>query len=205
VVRQRRARTQAGADKGVSLTGFQFLSSSTNLFCSTVRRVWPSLGEHAGRGEQNSSSYNVKPLEVSDYAFSESSQAENAARGYNPLEASRGVGDEEMTKRGGWPESGFGEKLKAVREGKGFSQSLLAELAGCHAFTISKLERGVQEPAWPLVIALARALSVDCTAFIEPSPQLPAAEPSRPRGRPKKDAGQGQMPAPRKKGRGKGK
>jgi len=93
-----------------------------------------------------------------------------------------------MTKRGGWPESGFGAKLKAVREEKGISQSLLAELAGCHAFPISKLERGEQEPAWPLVIVLARALGVDCTAFIEPSPQLPAAEPSRPKGRPKRTA-----------------
>jgi len=91
-----------------------------------------------------------------------------------------------MTKRGGWPESGFGAKLKAVREEKGISQSLLAELAGCHAFTISKLERGEQEPAWPLVIALARALGVGCTAFIDPSLQPPEAEPSKPRGRPGK-------------------
>jgi transcriptional regulator with XRE-family HTH domain len=70
-----------------------------------------------------------------------------------------------MTKRGGWPESGFGRRLKATREAKGLSQAQLAEAAGCHTFTISKLERGEQEPAWPLVLALAKALGVDCKAF----------------------------------------
>ena len=32
--------------------------------------------------------------------------------------------------------------------------------------TVSKLERGAQEPAWPLVLALARALGVEVTAFV---------------------------------------
>jgi transcriptional regulator with XRE-family HTH domain len=91
-----------------------------------------------------------------------------------------------MTKRGGWPESGFGQRLKTVREEKGLSQAQLAERAGCHFFTISKLERGEQEPAWPLVIALAAALGVDCTAFVDPGLQPTVEDPARPRGRPKK-------------------
>jgi len=45
------------------------------------------------------------------------------------------------------------------------SQRELAEKAGCNANTIAKMERGEQEPAWPLVLRLAAALGVDCTAF----------------------------------------
>jgi transcriptional regulator with XRE-family HTH domain len=70
-------------------------------------------------------------------------------------------------KIGGWESTGFGAKLRAVRESKGLSQRALADAAGCNANTIAKLERGEQEPAWPLVLALAKALGVDCTAFAE--------------------------------------
>jgi DNA-binding XRE family transcriptional regulator len=63
-------------------------------------------------------------------------------------------------------ESGFGERLRVLREAKDLTQRGLAELAGCHWFTISKLERGQQEPNWPLVLSLCRALGVRCTAFV---------------------------------------
>jgi len=46
------------------------------------------------------------------------------------------------------------------------SQRELAKEAGCNANTLAKLERGEQEPAWPLVLALARALGVEVTAFV---------------------------------------
>ena len=93
-----------------------------------------------------------------------------------------------MTKQGGWPATGFAARLRAVREQGGLSQRQLAERAGCNVFTLSKLERGTQEPAWPLVLALARALGVDCTAF-QPAGDEPAEGPPRPKGRPRKDAG----------------
>lgn len=88
-----------------------------------------------------------------------------------------------MTRKGGWEPTGFGPKLKALREKTGLTLNELAEKAGCHWNTLAKLERGEQEPAWPLVLTLCQALGVDCTAFI----QEPAgsAEP-RPRGRPRK-------------------
>jgi transcriptional regulator with XRE-family HTH domain len=70
-----------------------------------------------------------------------------------------------MTKKGGWPDTGFGAKLRALREGKGLSIRELAPLAGVHWNTLAKLERGEQEPAWPLVLALASALGVNCLAF----------------------------------------
>src|SRR5260370_7419549 len=88
-----------------------------------------------------------------------------------------------MPGRGDFPESGFGGRLKAVREGAGVSQEELARRAGCSTFTVSRLERGAQEPNWPLVLALARALGVSCEAFVGP----PAAgRPAPRRGRPRK-------------------
>jgi transcriptional regulator with XRE-family HTH domain len=51
---------------------------------------------------------------------------------------------------------------------------------------IRDLEQGRRKPSWETVLALAKALGVDCTAFtIEPAAE--AAAP-RSRGRPRKDA-----------------
>jgi transcriptional regulator with XRE-family HTH domain len=70
-----------------------------------------------------------------------------------------------MSKQGGWPPSGFGGRLRSLREKAALSQRELADRAGCNQFTVAKLERGLQEPAWPLVLALAKALDVTCEAF----------------------------------------
>lgn len=85
-----------------------------------------------------------------------------------------------MTKRGGWPASGFGGRLRTLREGAGLSQQQLADQAGCHRFTVAKLERAEQEPAWPLVLALAEALGVTCEAFTAKPVDRPAADSGRP-------------------------
>jgi len=53
-------------------------------------------------------------------------------------------------------------------------------------FTISKTERGLQEPAWSLVLALAGALGVEVGAFVANG--TPAPQEARPRGRPRKAA-----------------
>jgi DNA-binding XRE family transcriptional regulator len=97
-----------------------------------------------------------------------------------------------MPKKGGWESSGFASRLKELREAAGLSQGQLAEKAGCHRFTVAKLEQGRQEPAWPLVLAIADALGVDCNAFTEPPDATPAK-----RGRPKKEKAEGKG---RKKG-----
>lgn len=92
-----------------------------------------------------------------------------------------------MTKRGGWPPTGFAQQLQGLRERAGLTQGELAKRAGCTTMTISKLERAVQEPAWPLVLAIASALGVSCLAF------LPSGEgteqPKRKRGRPPRPSG----------------
>jgi transcriptional regulator with XRE-family HTH domain len=99
---------------------------------------------------------------------------------------------------GGWPPTGFGARLRALREQAGLTQGVLAERAGCNPFTVAKLEGGRQEPAWPLVLALARALGVSCEAFNGAASGEPPQ--ARPRGRPPK-AKEVESPAP-KGGRG---
>jgi transcriptional regulator with XRE-family HTH domain len=86
-------------------------------------------------------------------------------------------------KKGVWPPTGYGNRLRQLREQAGIPQADLAERAGCHPMTIAKLERGVQEPAWPLVLALAKALGVDVAAFVV---EGEAGQEGRPRGRPLK-------------------
>jgi DNA-binding XRE family transcriptional regulator len=91
-----------------------------------------------------------------------------------------------MTKQGGWPATGFGGRLRTLREAAGLTQQQLADAAECNRFTVAKLERGQQEPAWPLVLALCKALGVPCTEFTAvkveaPVDTLPPAEP-KPKG-----------------------
>jgi transcriptional regulator with XRE-family HTH domain len=70
----------------------------------------------------------------------------------------------------GWPPTGFGSRLRELREQRALKQGELALRAGLNPFTLSKLERGLQEPAWPLVLAVARALGVDVNAFVVDTP-----------------------------------
>jgi transcriptional regulator with XRE-family HTH domain len=54
--------------------------------------------------------------------------------------------------------TGFGERLRQLREAKGLSQMELAEAAGMWTNTVSRLENGRHTPPWSAVIALADAL-----------------------------------------------
>jgi putative transcriptional regulator len=104
-----------------------------------------------------------------------------------------------VSKIGGWPPTGFGGRLRALREQAGLTQRELADRAGCNQFTVAKLEGGFQEPAWPLVLALARALGVTCEAFNGKA--APVQAEARPRGRPRKaepPPGPKRRPRPRK-------
>jgi DNA-binding XRE family transcriptional regulator len=91
-----------------------------------------------------------------------------------------------MTKQGGWEKSGFGPRLRELREAAGLTQQELAEKAGCHKQTITKLEAEAQEPAWPLVLALAKVLGVTCDAFAVAPTDTSKRNPGRP---PKRPAG----------------
>jgi transcriptional regulator with XRE-family HTH domain len=85
-------------------------------------------------------------------------------------------------------DSSFARRLTQLREAAGLSQYEVAKRAGLTRQTLSRLEMGESVPTWPTVQLLAAALGVDCTAFVDPALQPPAAEPSRKAGRPRKDA-----------------
>ena len=100
--------------------------------------------------------------------------------------------------------SWFGARLRELREQAGLTQQQLAEQCGVKWEAVSRWERSTREPSWSNVVALAKALGVECTAFLqEPAPALPAGpgrprkpsaesadqqQPKRPRGRPRKAA-----------------
>lgn len=90
-------------------------------------------------------------------------------------------------------DTGFGGRLKGLREAAGLSQQALADRAGLNVFGVAKLEQGQREPAWSTVLALAAALGVTCEAFgpppgDKPGPRAPAG-PARPAAKPRKPKG----------------
>src|SRR5262245_17656042 len=76
----------------------------------------------------------------------------------------------------------FAARLKELREQAGLSQKDLAGQVGLTVRQISRLETGAQTATWPTAVALAKALGVDCLAFLKE----PAALPEPKRGRPPK-------------------
>ena len=54
----------------------------------------------------------------------------------------------------------FGEKIRTLREQKGWQQNELAERAGCSKARLSMIEAGKHFPLWPMVKKLASALGV---------------------------------------------
>src|SRR5687767_7441742 len=95
----------------------------------------------------------------------------------------------------------FAGRLKELRTASRLTQKQLAETSGLKEGGIRDLEQGRRNPSWETVLALAKALGVDCTAFTQP----PAEQPAEPkRGRPRKqpeqeDRPSGEKPARRKK------
>jgi len=59
----------------------------------------------------------------------------------------------------------FADTLRVLRMKTGMSQKALAREADVSASLITKLERGKVRPSWDTVLALCRALGVDCSAF----------------------------------------
>ncbi len=77
----------------------------------------------------------------------------------------------------------FAKRLAELRVKAGLTQTALAQKAGISQQAISNWEEGHREPSWSNVVALAEALGVDCSAFLEKPKTV-----TRPgRGRPRKD------------------
>lgn len=91
----------------------------------------------------------------------------------------------------------FGGRLRELRAASGMTLRALAEAAGVTPDALVKLERGDRKPTWETVLALAKALGVDCTAFTKrPAPATRTAPPDEVSAEPKK---------PKRKPRGKSK
>lgn len=92
----------------------------------------------------------------------------------------------------------FARRLEELRSNAGLTQYALAKRAGVSKQAISRLEMGVNEPAWETVQLLALALGVDCRVFTDPDvsiPEPPADPPKR--GRPRKPTtGTADQPGP---------
>jgi transcriptional regulator with XRE-family HTH domain len=59
----------------------------------------------------------------------------------------------------------FSELLRTKREGAGLTQEALARLADTSVGNVRNYEQGIRFPSFPIVVKLAAALGVDCTAF----------------------------------------
>jgi transcriptional regulator with XRE-family HTH domain len=59
----------------------------------------------------------------------------------------------------------FGLRLRKLRDQADISQPELARRSGLPQSSISTWEAGITEPRWSAVVALAKALGVDTTAF----------------------------------------
>jgi transcriptional regulator with XRE-family HTH domain len=84
--------------------------------------------------------------------------------------------------------TGFGQRLRRLREAAGLTQEELGKRIGMHTLTVAALEQGRRDPLWSSVIDCAEALGVPVTEFVVPKKERVAPE-KRPRGRPRKNGG----------------
>lgn len=61
----------------------------------------------------------------------------------------------------------LGAALRAERERQGMSQAALSRASGLHRTTISKIERGQEEPRWDTLMALRKGLGSLVEVFAE--------------------------------------
>ena len=95
----------------------------------------------------------------------------------------------------------FAEKLRELREAKGWSQKELAERSGVSQQGLAHWEHGDREPGFAAVQSICKALGVRCTIFDDceyakiedgrgrgrpPKADAPEAKPAAKLGRPKK-------------------
>jgi DNA-binding XRE family transcriptional regulator len=79
--------------------------------------------------------------------------------------------------------TGFGERLRALREAKGWTQGQLAQRAGLRMNSVSRLELGKYPPTWPTVLALAAALGLESLDELRPQAGAAGAVPGAAGGR----------------------
>jgi transcriptional regulator with XRE-family HTH domain len=92
----------------------------------------------------------------------------------------------------------FAGRLRELREQAALTQEQLASKSGMTRDGIAHLEQGRRKPTWETVLALSKALGVDCTTFtVEPAERAPTG-PGRPA---KAEVEPAAKPAPRSRRR----
>jgi transcriptional regulator with XRE-family HTH domain len=76
-------------------------------------------------------------------------------------------------------DSGYGDRLYALRKLAKLTQKQLAERAGLNTLGVAKLEQGRSNPDWVTALALADALGRSLDEFRAAPPEPPAAAPKR--------------------------
>jgi transcriptional regulator with XRE-family HTH domain len=92
---------------------------------------------------------------------------------------------------------GFGTQLRTAREQAGLSQQELADKAGISVDSVQNWEQGRTRPRLPALGKLAQALGVSLDVLVMAEGK---AEPTRPRGRPRKGEGEATKPKGKRKG-----
>jgi transcriptional regulator with XRE-family HTH domain len=73
----------------------------------------------------------------------------------------------------------FGTALRDLRKGHGMSQEILADSASLHRTYISDIERGKRNPSLIIIVRLAAALKVPCTALFPFADQIEKSNPGK--------------------------
>lgn len=58
------------------------------------------------------------------------------------------------------PRSPFGQRVRKLRQRKGFTLEKLAELSGLHETYLGEIERGKRNPALVSIVRIARGLEI---------------------------------------------
>jgi transcriptional regulator with XRE-family HTH domain len=74
----------------------------------------------------------------------------------------------------------FAARLKELREQAGLTQQQLADRVGMSRFGIAQFEQGRNKPSLESAVALAEALGVECTAFLEAPTSITEPKMGRP-------------------------
>ena len=93
----------------------------------------------------------------------------------------------------------FAERLRQLRDARGWSEAKLAEASGLPVATVHNYSLGRRKPSFAAVVKLARALGVTCEAFAD-CEDIADGEPDPVR--PRKPSGEKPAPKRRKKAKG---
>lgn len=80
----------------------------------------------------------------------------------------------------------FGERIRHLREERGWSQETLAEKAGLHFTYVSQIERGTRNPGLTVVARLADALGQTLPSLVSDLPRTSPRRSPRRVGRPRR-------------------